>query len=305
MSIRHTPIITLAFTLGCTSQPPEVAPLSSTADVQAHSELLPGPATEIVESSQTVPFAGQQPRTADGGLLPGDGSFSCASEMQWLGGLERQTIIIEADRAAEGLQVHMARTSAHDRDVDPEVESSQLLTEFTWNADAIRLFMDTEVTIVEIESVPGTSSRLFTGHGSTSSCMMVGFTCWDETLEPRFTYDSETGECTDATGAQGLNPWPIEMIRETADGECADLRGVELEERDYNHPQLTDWNLRGANLDGASISFAMLSNAALQGADLSGLGMAYAHVEGNIDGFTQLPNAHCDVFLDSSLFCAL
>jgi hypothetical protein len=305
MSISHTPIITLALTLGCTSQPPEAPSLSSTADAQPHIAVLPDPAAEIVESSQTVPFDGQLPRTADGGPLPGDGSFSCASEIQWLGGRERQTIIIEADRAAEGLQIHMARTSAHDRDEDPEVESSELLTEFTWNADAIRLHMGTEVTIVEIESVPGTSSRLFTGHGSTSSCMMVGFTCWDETLEPRFTYDAETGECTDATGVQGLNPWPIEMIRETGDGECADLRGVELEERDYNHPQLTDWNLRGANLDGASISFAMLSNAALQGADLSGLQMAYAHLEGNIDGFTQLPNAHCYVFLDSSLFCAL
>ena len=54
-----------------------------------------------------------------------------------------------------------------------------------------------------------------------------------------------------------------------------------------------------------SISFSVLSNASLEGTDLSGLEMSYAHVEGSIDGFTQLPEAHCEVFFDATIFCAL
>jgi len=104
-------------------------------------------------------------------------------------------------------------------------------------------------------------------------------------------FDWMTGACVDAAGGPALNATPVEVLRETSNGECADLRGVALNGEDFAYPDLDGWILMGAQLDGATLSFANLRYASLHGADLSGLDFGYATVEGFIDAHTVLPGA--------------
>jgi hypothetical protein len=100
-------------------------------------------------------------------------------------------------------------------------------------------------------------------------------------------FDAALGVCVDAEGAPATNDLPIAFVRETAFGECADLRDVALNDEDYATPDLA-LNLRGALLDGATLHFANLS-AALQGARLRKFVFGYAKITGSIDAFTELP----------------
>jgi hypothetical protein len=147
----------------------------------------------------------------------------------------------------------------------------------------------------------------------------VPVVCWNEVelfgsawagapgiLPARF--DWASGACRDAEGNAALNPLPIEVIRETGFGDCADLRGVALNGGDFGYPSLIGWQLRGANLEGASLFFANLRWASLEGADLSSLQFGYAEIEGFIDDNTRLPTeGACAVSVHewgmSELFC--
>jgi hypothetical protein len=108
-------------------------------------------------------------------------------------------------------------------------------------------------------------------------------------------FDWATGACLDAAGAPALNDVPVEFVRETGFGACADLRGVRLNGDDFDYPQLGWWNLQGAQLDGAQLFFADLVGAALQGTKLDGLQFGYATVAGSIDAMTTLPSESCTV----------
>ena len=304
MNGHTSSLILLTMTIGCAAEDRGTELSAGTSATPQPTRASTG-SGEIVRSSDTVRILHDLPRTADGGPIPGDGTFLCASEANNFDGFMPQTILLEATRTRAGLQVHTMRTDLHDTESEPISESEELLTEFSWSADRIALSVAVERTEITLENVPGTAGRLFIGSGTSTHAESLSFTCWDERVSPRFTYDGETGLCTDSEGREGLNPWTMEMVRETGEAECADLRGVALEEGDFSKPRLTGWNLRGAVLDDASIHFAIIEDAQLHGADLSGLSMGYAHVSGDIDGFTQLPEAHCDTFFDASIMCVL
>ena len=102
-------------------------------------------------------------------------------------------------------------------------------------------------------------------------------------------FDWSTGRCTDRDGKPALNPIPIEIVRETGFGECADLSGVALNGDDFGMPLLSGFDLAGANLDGARLFFADLKNATLNGANLTNLQFGYATIEGTVDDNTALP----------------
>jgi hypothetical protein len=130
-------------------------------------------------------------------------------------------------------------------------------------------------------------------------------TCWDPveifgsgwadpgSLEARF--DWATGNCLNDEGEKALNDLPIEFVRETGHGACADLRGVSLNGDDFGYPTLSWWNLQGALLDGATLYFADLNGAALHGAKAAGLSFGYARLDGSIDDFTELPEGQCEI----------
>mgnify|MGYP001554679085 CR=1 FL=1 len=103
-------------------------------------------------------------------------------------------------------------------------------------------------------------------------------------------FDFTRDACLDANGEPALNPTPIEVVRETGFGECADLRDVALNGDDTSMPDLVGFNLVGAELDGATLFFANLTSAAIEGADLAGLQYGYATVSGDVDASTTLPD---------------
>ena len=133
----------------------------------------------------------------------------------------------------------------------------------------------------------------FTG-GDILNCGGFVVHCWEPDIEAPFQYDPDTGLCTDDDGETGLNPWSLPMVRETGDGQCADLRWTELNEYEYSHAQLADWDLRGADLENAGIFFSDLVDAQLEGANLESLDFGYAHISGTTDAHTRLPESDCD-----------
>jgi hypothetical protein len=102
-----------------------------------------------------------------------------------------------------------------------------------------------------------------------------------------------TGKCTGPNGLEAHNALPVEVVRETKQGECAELTGVSLNSGDLTNPDLTGWYLSGARLDGAQLYFANLNEATLNGAQLGKLEFGYATVQGAIDANTVLPSSGC------------
>lgn len=134
------------------------------------------------------------------------------------------------------------------------------------------------------------------------SRLTTELTCWNElelfgspwagvvgSLPAHF--DWETGACLDDDGNAAVNDIPVEFVRETGYGECADLRGTALNGGDLWYPDLSGWYLVGAQLDAATLYFANLSNATLHGAQLAEIAFGYATIEGSVDGFTELPES--------------
>jgi hypothetical protein len=128
----------------------------------------------------------------------------------------------------------------------------------------------------------------------------LALTCWSDEelfgspwggkpgiLPAHFDWTSET--CLDANGRLALNKLPIEVVRETGNGECADLSGASLNDADTSMPNLDGWILTGAKLDAARLFLANLRGASLQGADLSNLQFGYASITGTVDDATKLP----------------
>ena len=140
-------------------------------------------------------------------------------------------------------------------------------------------------------------------------------TCWEQLhdlrpddfitapLRPRVAYfDRDIGGCVNAQGHEHYNVVPIEYVRETGDGMCADLRGFRLNGDDYTYPTMTGWNLTGALLDGAELNFAQLKFTQLIGAKMRNMSLGYAKIEGYINGETVLPTeADCETSGDDEM----
>ena len=121
-------------------------------------------------------------------------------------------------------------------------------------------------------------------------------TCWQPDITPEFSYDARQGICLNDQNEAGFNPWTVEMIRETQDGQCTQLGFVELNEQDYEQPELS-WDLRGSDLSGTYMYSAKLHNAQLEGAQMEEMYFGDAHISGSIDDFTLFPEG-CDNQLD-------
>ncbi len=125
----------------------------------------------------------------------------------------------------------------------------------------------------------------------------VGLTCWNDdmlfgwTQDPLFSvhYDANVGHCVDALGNEARNGVPIEIVRERAFAECADIHDTDLNGADFGMPDLNGWNLAGASLAGSRLHFANLRSVFMPGADLSALDFGYAEIDGFVDENTRLP----------------
>ena len=143
----------------------------------------------------------------------------------------------------------------------------------------------------------------------------VYISCWDPSdIQSPFEYDPKTGQCLDANQQTGVNYKPVEYIRETGDGECADLSWAMLSEGIPFDVDMDGWNLKGARLDFASLGFLTpeseanhprhrLIDAQLEGADLSSLDAFNATISGTVDAHTQLPEMDCMVDNHGTVDC--
>lgn len=132
----------------------------------------------------------------------------------------------------------------------------------------------------------------------------VILSCWDPNdTEPQFQYDTQSGQCTDENGIEGLNRSSVEYVRETKDAECTHLGWAALNEMVPFDTELKEWNLRGAVLEESWLSASpnadlspahvMLTNADLRGADLSKLSVPDGMIEGRFDEHTKMPELDC------------
>lgn len=118
-------------------------------------------------------------------------------------------------------------------------------------------------------------------------------TCWRADLKPEFRYDTATGSCKNAAGTAGNNAYPLELVRETKQGECVVFAKGDLNSGDLGYPDLSGWLLAGADLSRAGIHFANLLDADLRGANMSGFSFGYAKVVGQVDEHTKAPQGSC------------
>ena len=105
-----------------------------------------------------------------------------------------------------------------------------------------------------------------------------------------FHYDSVNGKCTNTVGEAGLNYISLDDLKRTGNGECTDLRGLNLSAGTTSNEIFVNWNLRGADLTQAHLHFANIEKAQLQGANLSQFDFGYAEVIGEIDSHTKIPD---------------
>lgn len=122
----------------------------------------------------------------------------------------------------------------------------------------------------------------------------------------KFTYVAETGKCVDGSGLEGLNSFSRKIIASTDDAqvlklsfvnaECADLRGLHL-----NNLFLDHWNLKGADLSGAILFFAEIEEASLEGAKIGAARLGYTELHGTADAHTNFGDWPCKQWNDAGI----
>ena len=166
-------------------------------------------------------------------------------------------------------------------------------------ASAQLSFADASLDVLGIDGHPGLWAGTLTRAGEE-----YPVSCWSEAWQPRYRYDPSNGRCADSAGESGLNPIAVPVVRDSGIGECADLRGVMLNEDDLSYPEWRGADLRGADLSAAQLSFAHIYDAQLEGTRLSTLEYGYAYVTGTTDRFTDIPETGGCVHEDSLLDCS-
>lgn len=237
-------------------------------------------------------------------------SLTCVSEASWDEGavfprvwrlqavLEGGTATVDVSRGAQFLN-HGGERS----DDDPDLASTRAVAASVSASGRLELVEEGPFGLrVSLER---RGAFLF-GEMADEQCYLrheAALTCWDpqevfgwslsgeRALVARFEWG--TGRCVDDDGDDARNSLPIEFVRETGFGECADLSGAALNGDDYAYPDLYGWYLPGVRLDGASLFFARLEDATLHGADLGGLEYGYAEITGTADATTVLPEEGC------------
>jgi len=181
------------------------------------------------------------------------------------------------------------------------VESEVYVVEGTIGSDFFNLSLDSETEVSEnvfqtnfsigMERQMVEGQLFYQGTFNQFACgpySNPSVTCWEPEIEPEFKYNALHGVCLNDRQEVGFNPWTLEMVRETGDGQCASLSFVELNEGDYTETDLT-WDLRGSDLEYSWISSTNLHNAQLEGAQFESLYFGNVEISGSIDDFTAFP----------------
>jgi len=174
-----------------------------------------------------------------------------------------------------------------------EYRETHVIGTATWGDDTLDFEADgVGFTLARLADVAG---FVVGGTIDVGAFEPVGLWCWNPGLRSGFAYDADDGVCRDADGNEGTEPRPVQIVRETGDGQCADLRGVALDEFEYAYQAWSGFDLRGADLSGASLHFADIADSALEGANMDGLDYGYSQIRGTIDAHTTIPAEGCEV----------
>ena len=158
---------------------------------------------------------------------------------------------------------------------------------------------DATLAVSGIDAHPGLWTGALTRAGEEHAVA-----CYSSIWQPRYQYDSARGMCLDSSGAEGLNPAPVPVVRDSGMGQCADLRGQMLNENDLSYPEWRGFDLRGADLRDAELIFALIHDAQLEGADMGTMHYGYASITGTIDEYTIVPTDGCTA-VQGTLDCVM
>jgi hypothetical protein len=225
------------------------------------------------------------------------------------------TLRMELFQKEGNIEIHASKGSLHPTS-DEVFETTILEIDGVIGEDFLRLSIDEEHSIseeyeldtavgIELGRIESNEELLYQGMFTNFGCGSYGgsynsVTCWQPDIEPEFTYNPLNGVCLNAQKEIGYNPWTVEMIRETSDGQCAELEFVGLNEGDFEQPELS-WDLRGSYLEYSQLYSANLSNARLEGTQMDMLYFSDSKITGTIDEFTSLPES-CEI-IGSEMFC--
>ena len=201
------------------------------------------------------------------------------------------------------IEIHVSKGAIHPTDSD-KFETAIVEVDGEIGSEFLRLNIDEEHSIseqfglnttvgIELARLDVAEQVFYQGMFTQFGCGPYGgtlnsVTCWAPEIEPVYSYNALNGVCLNEQKEVGYNPWTIEMIRETGNGQCADLMFADLNEGDFEHPELS-WDLRGSDLQYAQLNSATLQEARLEGAQMEYLYFYDSHVGGSIDDFTSFP----------------
>lgn len=175
------------------------------------------------------------------------------------------------------------------------------VAEAQWDVDNAVLQLIFDDGVVELIRQDGLGWGIYTGKASFEEDFDIDLSCWEENYSTRFSYDASTGRCLDSAGVEGRNNVNVEFVRETGNGNCANLANLELNEGDLSYPSWTGFDLRGADLSGSDLYFAHILDSQLEGALIADLNFGYADVTGSVDEYTTFPEGGSCTLLDNSL----
>lgn len=230
----------------------------------------------------------------------------------WMGDDGPETYRVDIFAEANGRRARVRHAMTHDPAViikeghHPSVEvieeESGLLIE--WPGVGIHLWQANEGERIWGGFLYGLEDHTFVGEGPPPPCGGAQITCWEPQAETAFHYDPGYGTCVNAQGEEGLANRDMIFVRETKNGECADLRWGSATDTMGAEVKLTGLNLRGADLSTFFLENAHIVDARLEGTMLADIVLQNGSISGSIDWMTELPEEDCDQD-NSEAFCAL
>ncbi len=230
----------------------------------------------------------------------------------WMGELGPETYRIHIFETQDGHRAQIQRALTHDPSMvfeennqsEVEVAETDGSLDIYWPEVGMYLWQQNEGERIWEGYSYGFEQRVFLGDLAPPPCGGTQITCWDPQTPTAFHYDPGYGTCVNDKGEEGRAWRDMIFVRETKNGECADLRWASPTDYMDAKVKLQDWNLRGADLSEAYLGNAHIMDARLEGAQLEGIHLDGGSIGGSIDWMTVLPEDICED--DSSeAFCAL
>ena len=214
--------------------------------------------------------------------------LSCAASM-WMGddGLETYRIKIFGDEDQRQAQVRHAMA------LDPSVIISEQhhtvefhegdgLLSIGWSDVNLDLWQANEGERIWTGYLFGLWEPLFVDDGPPPPCGGMQVSCWEPGATPAFHYDPGYGTCVNDQGEEGLAYRDMIFVRETKNGECANLNWASPTDHWDAKVKLSGLNLRGADLTSMFLGQTHILDARLEGANLADIDLGEGSISGSI-----------------------